>query len=67
MTTLMSIQNYAKYGDKHNLFSLTGTILIFFITSTALMFFGFSLMYTLNQKRQMRIAKKLDEEENDLD
>src|SRR5665647_3207904 len=26
MTTLMSIQNYAKYGDKHNLFSLTGTI-----------------------------------------
>ena len=67
MTTLMSIQNYAKYGDKHNLFSLTGMILIFFITSTALMFFGFSLLYTLNRKRQQKIAKKLDEEENDLD
>jgi|SRR5665647_734290 len=66
MTTLMSIQNYAKYGDKHNFVSLTGTILIFFITSTALMFFGFSLIYALNKKRQMKIAKKLDEEENDI-
>lgn len=66
MTTLMSLQNYAKYGDKHNIFSFSGTILIFFITSTALMFFGFSLLYTLNEKRQTKIAKKLDEEENDL-
>src|SRR5665647_342747 len=67
MTTLMSIQNYAKYGNKHNFASFSGTVIILFITSTALMFFGFSLLYSLNQKRQMKIAKKLDEEENDLD
>ena len=67
MTALLSIANYAEYGDKHNFITLTGTILIFFITSTALMFFGFSFLYTLNRKRQMKIAKKLDEEENDLD
>src|SRR5665647_1524717 len=67
MTALLSIQNYAEYGDKHNFITLTGTILIFFVTSTALMFFGFSSLYTLNRKRQIKIAKKLDEEENNLD
>jgi len=67
MTALLSFANYAEYGDRHNFITLTGTILIFFITSTALMFFGFSLLYTLNRKKQMKIAKKLDEEENDLD
>lgn len=67
MTALLSFANYVEYGDKHNFITFTGTILIFFITSTALMFFGFSLLYTLNRKRQMKIAKKLDEEENDLD
>lgn len=66
MTVLMSLTNYAQYGDKHNFFSLSGTIVIFFITSTTLMFLGFSSIYALNKKRQIKIAKKLDEEENDL-
>lgn len=64
MGGLLFLQNMDRYGDKHTTGSAVATAAILIFTSTALMFAGFSLLFLLNEKRQARIDRELDQEES---
>ncbi|MGH4119535.1 DUF6773 family protein [Clostridium sp.] len=67
-TCLISgISNYVQYGDKYTdgRFFLI-TLAILFVSGTVISFLIFSPIYTLNQKRQKKIAEELDKEESDV-
>jgi len=58
--------NYAKYGEKYtdgSFFLITLAIL--FVSGAVLTFLVLSPIYKLNQKRQKKIAEKLDKEETE--
>ena len=59
--------NYARYGEKYTdvAFFLI-TLVILFVSGTVLTFLIYSPIYTLNQKRQKRIAEELDKEESNI-
>ncbi|MBU3182782.1 DUF6773 family protein [Clostridium psychrophilum] len=59
--------NYARYGERYTdgRFFIV-TLAILFISGTVLTFLIYSPIYDLNQKRQKKIAEKLDKEENDI-
>lgn len=62
--------NYARYGEKYTdvtdvAFFLI-TLAILFVSGTVLTFLIYSPIYTLNQKRQKKIAEELDKEESDV-
>ena len=64
------IANYARYGEKYTdvtdvAFFLI-TLAILFVSGTVLTFLIYSPIYTLNQKRQKKIAEELDKEEIDI-
>ena len=64
---IAGIKNYARYGEKYTdgKFFLM-TLAILFVSGTVATFLIFSPIYTLNQKKQKKIAEELDKEESDV-
>jgi len=61
------IANYARYGDKYtDVRFFLMTLAILFFSGTVVTFSIYSPIYTLNQKRQKKIAEELDKDESDI-